>query len=123
MSACNAAQEALYLTRLLKDFTGSTRTPVKMYEDNQGCIALIKNPIFQARTKHIDAKYHFIRECVASGAIDVEYCPTKEMVADGLTKPLQGDAFLKFATTVLGDCKRIMAERSNSARGSVDMKR
>ena len=59
-----------------------------MYEDNQGAIALIENPVHHQRTKHIDIRYHFIREQVINDCIDVEYLQTDLMVADCLTKPV-----------------------------------
>ena len=62
-------------------------------EDNQGAIAIAKNPIAHARTKHIDIRYHYIREAVNDGIIEVKYCPTKQMIADVLTKPLPRGQF------------------------------
>ena len=59
-----------------------------LYEDNQGCIALAKNPITSSRSKHIDIKYHFVREQVNAKAFAVLYCPTEFMLADFLTKAL-----------------------------------
>ena len=56
--------------------------------DNQGSIALRYNPVFHARTKHIDIQHHYIRDEVAAKRIELSYVPTKEMIADGLTKPL-----------------------------------
>jgi hypothetical protein len=56
--------------------------------DNQGCIALAKNPTHHSRTKHIDIQHHFIREKLESGEIGFKYCPTQDMVADVLTKAL-----------------------------------
>ena len=56
--------------------------------DNQGAIALAKNPVYHARTKHIEVQHYFVREKVARGAIILEYCPTQEMLADVLTKAL-----------------------------------
>ena len=53
-----------------------------MYEDNQGAIALIENPVHHQRTKHIDIRYHFIREQVINDGIDVEYLQIDLMVAD-----------------------------------------
>ena len=57
-------------------------------EDNQGCIALAKNPIHHKRTKHID-----VHEKVESGEIAPEYIPTEEQVADIFTKPLPKATF------------------------------
>ena len=64
--------------------------------DNQGAIALGKNPVHHSRTKHIDIKYHFIREKVLNEEINLKYCPTQEMIADTLTKTLAKPSFEKF---------------------------
>lgn len=56
--------------------------------DNEGAEALARNPEHHTRTKHIDARYHFIRECVADADVRVEHVSTKDMLADMLTKPL-----------------------------------
>ncbi len=63
--------------------------------DNQGAIALAKNPVAHARTKYIDIRYHYIHEAVQGGVIDLQYCPTKEINADLLTKPLPKGQFEK----------------------------
>src|SRR5262249_11441862 len=62
-----------------------------LYGDNQGCLALAKNPTLHARTKHIEMRHHFIRERIESGEIRQVYCSTEDMVADGLTKALARD--------------------------------
>ena len=59
-----------------------------IYEDNQSAIAIAKNPQFHGRAKHINIKYHFIRECVNNNNIELKYCETSEMIADMLTKRL-----------------------------------
>ena len=59
-----------------------------IYEDDQGCIALARNPVFHSRTKHIDIKFQFLREKIEEGVMKLEYKPTNEMIADGLTKAL-----------------------------------
>lgn len=64
--------------------------------DNQGSIALAHNPVFHARTKHIDIQHHYIRDEVAAGRIDLQYIPTSEMVADGMTKALTHAKFHGF---------------------------
>ncbi len=63
------------------------------YEDNQGAIALTKNSKTHSRTKHIDIKYHYIREAVGKKDIELVYCPTDQMLADILTKGLPRPKF------------------------------
>jgi hypothetical protein len=67
--------------------------PTKLFSDSQGAIALANSGGYRAKTKHIDVRYHFVRQGVESGAIRLEYLPTSEMPADGLTKPLKGVAW------------------------------
>ena len=67
----------------------------KVQCDNQGAIALTKNPRYHARTKHIDIQYHFLGEDIESGSIQLTYYPTHEMVADIFTKPLPRPLFEK----------------------------
>ena len=56
--------------------------------DNQSAIKLLKNPIFSARSKHIDIIHHFARERVLRKEVAFQYVWTKEMIADIMTKPL-----------------------------------
>jgi len=56
--------------------------------DNQSAIALSRNPVFHDRSKHIDVRYHFIRECVDEGGIVLSYTETEQQLADVLTKAL-----------------------------------
>jgi hypothetical protein len=67
---------------------------IRMLGDNQGSLSLANNPENHQRTKHIDIQYHYIRELVETGAITIEYCPTGQMLADILTKPLRKAVFL-----------------------------
>ena len=88
MALGSATQDAIWLQRLLCDLQVNAAGPKKILEDNQGAIAVTKNPVGHKRTKHINIKQHFVREAVQDGKIVLSYCPTSEMVADLLTKPL-----------------------------------
>jgi len=72
---------------------GLTEKIILAIVDNEGAINLASNPLSSARTKHIDVRFHFVRELVSSGTIVVEYVPTSEQRADILTKPLTGSIF------------------------------
>ena len=78
------------------DVRGREIAAVDVRGDNQGAIALAKNPYLHERSKHIEICYHHIRNLVERSKISVSYIPTDEMIADGFTKPLQRIAFTKF---------------------------
>jgi len=66
----------------------SKYAPKTLFCDNQGTISLAKNPTHYAKTKHVDVQLHFIRDHVKKGTINVEYCPTENMLADLMMKGL-----------------------------------
>jgi hypothetical protein len=74
-------------------------------EDNQSCMKMTKHPVNHGRAKHIDIKFHHIRDEVKSQAVQVMYCPTSDMLANLLTKGLAGPRHLQL-TNALGiqDC-------------------
>ena len=88
-----AIQEGKWVHRLLCEIlvaTGVPRPAFVIFEDNQSCIKMTKNPVNHGRAKHIDIKYHHIRDEIKSGEVQVEYCSTQLMLADLLTKGLSG---------------------------------
>nr|GEU65605.1 ribonuclease H-like domain, reverse transcriptase, RNA-dependent DNA polymerase [Tanacetum cinerariifolium] len=89
-----AATQALYLKRLLSRLTYSDEEKITILVDNKSAIALMKNPVFHERSKHIDTKYHFIRECVKRDDIQVEFVSGDYQKADILTKALLKIRFL-----------------------------
>ncbi|PIK49151.1 putative Gag-pol polyprotein [Apostichopus japonicus] len=95
IALASAAQEAVWLQRLNTDLQNKPNKPLRILEDNQSAICMAKNPQFHGRTKHIEIKYHFIRETVEHGTIELMYCPTEDMVADLLTKGLSKQRFEK----------------------------
>ncbi|GJT47528.1 hypothetical protein Tco_0956243 [Tanacetum coccineum] len=90
-----AACQALWLKRLLSELTGWEEERITLKVDNVSAIALVRNPVFHGRSKHIDIRYHFIRECVENGHINVEHVSGELQRADILTKALPR---LKFVT-------------------------
>ncbi|GJX59588.1 zinc finger, CCHC-type containing protein [Tanacetum coccineum] len=95
MAATGAACQALWLKRLLSELTGWEEKRITLKVDNVSAIALVRNPVFHGRSKHIDIRYHFIRECVENGHINVEHVRGELQRADILTKALPR---LKFVT-------------------------
>jgi hypothetical protein len=87
----SAANEALWLKQLLRDL-GFHQGVIQIYEDNQACIALTKNPEDHKRTKHVQVKYHVIRDYVGKKLVEFIYCSTKSQIADMFTKGLAGHA-------------------------------
>ncbi|WAO96990.1 Retrovirus-related Pol polyprotein from transposon TNT 1-94 [Fusarium falciforme] len=101
MGQTGAAKEAVWLRSLLQELLKEYREVPELkttviFGDNQGAIAMSKNPQFHARTKHIDIQHHYCREKVNDGTVDFQYIPTGKQVADGLTKALPKDRFLRF---------------------------
>ena len=97
MGETQATKEAVWLRELLKGLLAQDElTATIIFGDNQGAIALARNPHFHARTKHIDIQHHYVREVVEAGKVDIQFVPTTKQVADGLTKPLPRVAFEPF---------------------------
>ena len=87
-AATAAAQQALWLRNLFSEVLKQKPTAVTLFVDNNSAIALMKNAVFHGRSKHIEIKYHFIRECIERGEIIVKRVSTNEQKADALTKAL-----------------------------------
>ena len=97
----SAAQEAVWLQNLLSDLRNKPCEPITIFDDNQAALSIAKDSQCTKRTKHVDIKYHFIREKVLNSKLNVKHCSSSEMVADVLTKPLTPDKFI-IARKMLG---------------------
>ena len=102
MAFTECVQEASFLQMLLSEMIPISKT-TSIHGDNQGAIALVKNPIISNRSKHIDIKHHFIREKFASKSIDLCYVNTNDNVADLFTKPVTKDKLVRFRTMLFGE--------------------
>lgn len=93
-----AAKEALYLRSLLDSLltTVDDNKAVVIYNDNQSAHKIATNKMMHNRTKHIDIKYHFIRECALSNKVEIRYMQTDKMIADILTKSVHGPKLRNF---------------------------
>ena len=93
IALCLATQEAVWLRRLLASIGQQQKIPTTIFEDNQGTISMSRNPRNHSRTKHIDIKFHFVREAIERHETDIVHCTTQDMVADTFTKGLPKPAF------------------------------
>ncbi|GKA18529.1 putative RNA-directed DNA polymerase [Tanacetum coccineum] len=93
MAATSVACQAIWLANLVKELTGQQVEPTTLFVDNKSAIALMKNPVFHGRSKHINIRFYFIRECVEQGKIIVEHVNSKDQRADLFTK---ASALVKF---------------------------
>ena len=84
----NATKEAVWLRAFLSEIGFNQSSATQVQQDNQSTIAIAHNPINNGRTKHIDIAHHHIREHIERNHIELQYCPTAEMIADAMTKPL-----------------------------------
>lgn len=95
---CAIVKEAAWLQKIFKDigYQGDDARCIQVYADNQGALALAENPELHQRTKHMATKFCYLKDQEKRGKLDLWYCSTKEMVADGLTKPLSGSNHIRF---------------------------
>jgi histone deacetylase 1/2 len=84
----NATAELIWIQSLLGELGIRQNRPPRLWCDNLGATYLSANPVFHARTKHIEIDFHFVRERVAQKALEIRFIPTGDQLADGLTKPL-----------------------------------
>ena len=87
MALTQATKEYIWLKTLWHELGRQSENQV-IFVDNNSAIDLANNPEYHSRTKHIDVEYHFIREKVENKEVNIVYCPTDDMIADLLTKPL-----------------------------------
>ena len=118
---CDATKEALYVRKLLAELNDQDEydEPMIIFEDNAVCAQWSKNEgLDHSRTKHIDIRYHMIRDNVRRHKIKVELCPTQEMVADVMTKNLLADLHQRTVLKMMGH-KDIMSRPGEKLSGAL----
>ena len=113
MACTHAVKEVIWLRQLLKQLGFKQTSPTNLLGNNQGGMALAKNPGNHPQTKHIELYYHFICLTISDGHILLKYVPAGDMVVDGLTKTLTCDKHELF----LG-----MLDLKSQSNGSVEKK-
>jgi len=100
MAIKEAIKEQQYINAILSELkpilAGTAIECLNIYTDSNSAIELAKNPIYHARTKHIDIQYHYIRECIQKGVSKLIWVPTQGQLADGLTKAISNDKWAQF---------------------------
>ena len=99
------AMTMILWTKLFMEAQGYAIEENIIYQDNKSSILLEKNGRKSAgkRSRAINIRYYFVTDHVEKGNVTIEYCPTDEMIADFMTKPLQGEKFRYFRSAILGE--------------------
>ena len=92
----NATPEVIWVQSMLKELGISEVHPPCLWCDNLGATYLSANPVFHARTKHIEIDFHFVRERVANKQLEDRFIPSRDQLADGFTKALPTSGFEEF---------------------------
>ena len=92
MAISEACKEAIWLRGLYTELCGDSSCPT-VFSDSQSAIYLTKNPMYHERTKHIDVRFHYIRDVVAEGDLKVCNISTHDNPADMMTKPVPTNKF------------------------------
>ncbi|KAH9669846.1 hypothetical protein KPL70_021959 [Citrus sinensis] len=111
VAATSSVCHAIWLRNLLKELSLPQEEPSEICVDNKSTIALSKNPVFHDRSKHIDTRYHFIRECIARKEVQIKYVKSQDQAADIFTKPLNQEDFVRF--------RSLLGVTGSSLRGGV----
>ncbi|BBG97858.1 transposable element gene, partial [Prunus dulcis] len=95
IAAASCACQAVWLRRILEELHCIQKKPTLIYCDNSSTIKLSKNPVLHGRSKHMDVRFHFLRDLTKAGVVDLVHCQSQDQIADILTKPLKLEAFEK----------------------------
>ncbi|KAK4372996.1 hypothetical protein RND71_008380 [Anisodus tanguticus] len=97
VALASATQEAVWLKKFLENLFDIAEDVelVLVFCDSETPISSTNDPKFHCKTKHIGAKYNYVRGIVRRKVVNVKYASTKDMLADPLTKPLSRDAFVR----------------------------
>jgi hypothetical protein len=113
-----AAKEAIALRGLLDElgYQGHDLEPVQLFEDNLPAIDLTKRPATDGRSKHIEIRWHYIKQAIRQGLVDVSWVATEEQAADGFTKALDSIKFKRFLQQLnLVDCSVAIMSHAGKA--------
>jgi hypothetical protein len=102
MAASDCVRESLYVGRVLDFLYNRKEGKVVIHEDNESCIKLAESDASTKRTKHIDVRYHFLREHVEDGRIVFDYVQSARQLADILTKNVRVETLERLSKLMMG---------------------
>jgi len=108
MALKEATKESIYLQNFIKELQNYSSIPLSsvfntlnaIKTDSLSALELAKNPVYHARTKHVDITYHFVRESLSNKTIDLQYENTKTILSDNLTKSTSLPKFKDFVARI-----------------------
>ena len=98
IAATATCTQVMWMRRQVEDLGVQCQSPIIIKVDNSSAINISKNPVQHSRTKHIDIRYHFLKDQVAQNEVKLEFAPTADQIADIFTKPLVRDVFERLRT-------------------------
>jgi hypothetical protein len=104
VAAASCATQGIWMKRVLERLGHSQNNCITILCDNSSTIKLSKNPVLHGRSKHIDVRFHFLRDLTRGGKVKLVYCGSKDQLADIMTKPLKLEEFVK-QRELLGVCE------------------
>ncbi|CAJ2663476.1 unnamed protein product [Trifolium pratense] len=104
IAAANCACQAIWLSRLIAHISSDMNECITIFCDNSSSIKLSRNPVMHGRSKHIDVRFHFLRDLTKDGKIQLQHCSSFEQIGDIMTKALSLDNFCRIRE-LLGLCK------------------
>lgn len=104
IAAASCACQAVWLRRILENLNHASTGATVMYCDNSSTIKLSRNPVMHGRSKHIDVRFHFLRNLTQDGVVTLLHCRSQDQLADIMTKPLTRVVFEKLRM-LMGVCQ------------------
>jgi hypothetical protein len=103
IAAASCACQSVWMRRVLEKLGQIQPGSITVYCDNSSTIKLSKNPVLHGRSKHIDVRFHFLRDLTKDGTLELVHCNSQHQIADIMTKPLKFEVFEKLRG-LLGMC-------------------
>lgn len=100
VAATSCVYQASWLRNLLTDLNLQQEMRTEIYINKKSTHALAKNPVFYDRSKHIDTRYHFVRECIAKKKVELVFMKIQDQIANIFTKPLKVELFCKLRSSL-----------------------